>query len=37
MSWRQYECPSCGETVPSLWGSIVHCDPYEPIDDITDD
>jgi hypothetical protein len=37
MSWRQYECPSCGEPVPSLFGSIFHCDPIEPIDDIDDD
>lgn len=36
MSWRQFECPGCGEPVPSLFGSIIHCDPTEPIDDIAD-
>lgn len=30
---RQYECPSCGELVPSIWASIVHCDPVAYIDD----
>lgn len=29
MPRRQYECPGCGEPVPSIWGSIVHCDPNE--------
>lgn len=33
----QFECPGCGEPVPSLIGSILHCDPVEPIDDIEDD
>lgn len=37
MSRHQYECPGCGEPVPSIWGSIVHCDPSEPIDDIEGD
>jgi hypothetical protein len=36
MSWMQFNCPGCGEPVPSLFGSILHCDPVEPIDDITD-
>lgn len=34
MSRHGYECPGCGEHVPSLWGSIIHCPPYEPIDDL---
>lgn len=37
MSWRQYECPGCGDTLPSLWASIVHCDPTAYIDDEEDD
>lgn len=37
MSRHQYECPGCGEPVPSIWGSIVHCDPNEPIDDVDAD
>lgn len=37
MARHQYECPSCGESVPSLFGSIFHCDPNEPIDDPDDD
>jgi len=36
MGWRQFNCPGCGEPVPSLFGSILHSDPVEPIDDITD-
>ena len=32
----QHACPGCGEIVPSLWGSIVHCDPSEPVDDLDD-
>lgn len=34
---RQYECYGCHELVPSLWGSLIHCDPNEPIDDLDDD
>lgn len=30
---RQHECPGCGEPVPSIWASIVHCDPVAYIDD----
>lgn len=37
MSRRQHECPGCGESVPSLIGSVLHCDPNEPIDEIEDD
>lgn len=37
MSRHGYECPGCGEHVPSLWASIIHCDPNEPIDDLDDD
>lgn len=37
MSWRQFECPGCGAFVPSLFGSIIHCDPTEPIDDVEGD
>ena len=37
MMTRQYACPGCGEQLPSIWGSIVHCDPYESIDDFDDD
>lgn len=33
MSRHQYECPGCGEPIPSLWGSIVHCDPNEDTDE----
>ncbi len=33
MSRRQHLCPSCGEPVPSLWGSIIHCPPFELEDD----
>lgn len=35
MSRRQHLCPSCGEPVPSLWGSIIHCDAFELEDDPT--
>lgn len=37
MSWRQHECLGCGESVPSLFASLLHCDPNEPIDDIEGD
>ena len=31
---KQHACPGCGEPIPSIWGAIIHCDPYEPPDDI---
>ena len=37
MSWRDFECPGCGEPTPSLFRSLIHCDPNEPIDDIEGD
>lgn len=37
MARRQFLCPGCGEAVPSLFGSLLHCDPNEPIDDLDDD
>lgn len=37
MARHQHECPACGEAVPSLFGALLHCDPYEPIDDLNDD
>lgn len=33
MSRDQYKCPGCGEPIPSLWGSIVHCAPNEDTDE----
>lgn len=37
MSFPRFECPGCGEPVPSLFASLLHCDPNEPIDDPDDD
>lgn len=33
MSWS---CPGCGQSRLSFFGAVVHCDPSEPIDDLTD-
>lgn len=33
----RFICLGCREPVESLWATLVHCDPYEPIDDIEDD
>jgi len=30
---RQYACPGCGDILPSIWASIIHCDPNETSDE----
>ena len=34
MSWP---CPGCGVPRPSLFAAVLHCDPVEPIDELTDE
>jgi hypothetical protein len=36
MSLFKHFCLGCGHPVSSVFGTILHCDPVEPIDDITD-
>jgi hypothetical protein len=30
-------CPVCGRPTTGIIGTLFHCDPSEPIDDIEDD
>lgn len=34
---KSWPCPGCGVPHPSLFVAVVHCDPVEPIDELTDE